>query len=404
MERPPQHVTDSLGKSLIRGVFEPLGWVVREIGQDYGLDFEVEIFHGGKSTGVVFKVQLKSSEQTPYSAGGDFISQQLRVENAAYLCQEVRVPVILIHADVIAMRVFWAAPQFSVDVIQKLLKNDPGNNVTVRIPTSHVLPATINSLLETLRRVETLLASKVVMGVPVTDFLSSIEGQVDKDELSQKLRIKSDVLRLLHVHELFNTRRYAEARAQAEKILNDSEALVENSFGALCILERIDYLAIVKADLPQVRLPQLRFEASLKLQKLTSKGPPHLKFYALIVRKAAELDLLTHQDIGLFMNWQTHEGTGDIWWRIQLGFERAALRRHITAKYNQCVRLVRYAANSKYRWVLPLALLRIVEATAVFIGSLRLEKMDQAAQGYSESTLQICRLVAWIATHTDNQE
>ena len=404
MERPPQHVTDSLGKSLLRGVFEPFGWVVREISQDYGLDFEVEIFHGGKSTGGVFKVQLKSSERTPYSAGGDFISQQLQGRNAAYLCKEVRLPVILVHADVSAKRVFWEAPQLSVDVIQKLLMNDPGSTITVRIPTSQALPASINSLLETIRTVETLLASRVVMAAPIPDFLALIEGQVDKDKLSQELKNKSDALKLDQVRYLFNARRYGEARIRVEKIINDLDASVESRFAAWNFLEKIEWLEIARTGVSQSDLPQLRLAVSLQLQRLTKNGLPYLKFYALIVRKAAELDALVHQDLGLLMNWRAHEESGDIWWRIQLGFERAALRRHIAAKYNQCIRLARYASNSKYRWALPQALVRIVEASYVFIGSLRLEGSNEAARYYSDTALQVCRLAAWIASNSDNQE
>jgi len=37
----------------------PPEWVVRRQTDDYGVDYEVEVFAEGQSTGVVFKVQLK---------------------------------------------------------------------------------------------------------------------------------------------------------------------------------------------------------------------------------------------------------------------------------------------------------------------------------------------------------
>lgn len=97
MERPPQHVTDSLGQTQLRTIFEPLGWTVNKIEHDYGVDFDVEVFRDFKSTGISFKIQLKSSDSTVYSANGDFIPQELKLRNAEYLCREVRGQVILVQ-------------------------------------------------------------------------------------------------------------------------------------------------------------------------------------------------------------------------------------------------------------------------------------------------------------------
>src|SRR5712692_7606042 len=99
MKRPRQHVIDSMGEAQLRSVFEPLGWTVSRVEKDYGIDFEVEVFRDSNSTGITFKVQLKSSYATKYSAGGEFVFERLRLSNAVRLCDELRTPVILIHAD-----------------------------------------------------------------------------------------------------------------------------------------------------------------------------------------------------------------------------------------------------------------------------------------------------------------
>ena len=59
MKRPVQHEIDAAGQRLLREVFESFGWVVNAIENDYGADYEVEIFEQGASTGAAFKVQLK---------------------------------------------------------------------------------------------------------------------------------------------------------------------------------------------------------------------------------------------------------------------------------------------------------------------------------------------------------
>ena len=99
MKRPEQHVTDSRGQTQLRGALEPLGWTL-SIVADYGTDFDVEVFEKNKSTGITFKIQLKSSLAADYSADGSYISQPLDVKNARYLIHEMQTPTILVHADV----------------------------------------------------------------------------------------------------------------------------------------------------------------------------------------------------------------------------------------------------------------------------------------------------------------
>ena len=64
MKRPVQHETDAAGQRLLRAAFEGFGWVVNALENDYGADYEVEIFEDGLSTGATFNVQLKSSAST----------------------------------------------------------------------------------------------------------------------------------------------------------------------------------------------------------------------------------------------------------------------------------------------------------------------------------------------------
>jgi hypothetical protein len=399
MERPRQHEIDDLGQNLLRGVFAPRGWVVREIPTDYGLDFEIEIFNGGKSTGAIFKVQLKSSENTRYSADGQFLSQALNAESANYLCRELRLPVILLHADVAAKRVFWTAPQLATEAIEKLVAQTTSTTITIRIATANELPARLEALVETIGRVETLLASKVVADAPVSDFLASIDGQVDKDGLSRELRDKSDALKLQKADELFLQGRYAEARERVQKVINDPDAVVESKFWAWCSADRLETVAMAKAGAPQAEMPRWHLTVAVNMQKLTRKGPAHLKFYALIARKAAELDILTHRHVGLVMNWKAHQQEGDPFWRVGLLFELASNLRTINRTYNECVRLAGYTAKSKHRWALPQALVRVVNSLSILIGILELEGRKEAAENYRASGFQICRLAAWIGAN-----
>jgi hypothetical protein len=387
----------------LRTVLEPFGWAVNKIEHDYGVDFEVEVFRDFKSTGISFKIQLKSSDSTAYSASQDFISQEMDVRSAEYLCREVRGPVILVHADVRSKRTFWVAPQLDVGLIRKLLEGANSGAITLRVPTANELPATTTQLVEALARVEKLLATRVVVSSRVPDFISSIRGRIPREKVIQGFKDKSDALRIEQAQEMLRNGEGDKALTDVEAIITDPVSSIDLKFSALLMKERIRTVGLGRSQAPQPEIPQFRLAMAEELQRLVKKGPPYLKFHALIAKKAAELDCLVSTDWGLFLNWRLHQKKGDPFWGAALAFHRAALIRAVTLKYNQCIRLARYAANSEHRWALPEALLRIPVAMGVFVVRLRLEELTAAAEHYSASGLQICKLVAWICDENNDE-
>jgi len=83
---------------------------------------------------------------------------------------------------------------------------------------------------------------------------------------------------------------------------------------------------------------------------------------------------------------------------------RSALTRQIVTKYNRCLRLVRYAANYRDRWVLGRALTNIVKAIPIFLTQLRSEELREYEIAFAGSALQICKLAAWISVETGDVE
>lgn len=402
--RPEQHQTDSQGKALLRDTFARLGWTVNEISEDYGRDFEVEVFRNAQSTGITFSVQLKSSVAPAYSAAGDFVSQELDRSNADYLASKMRHPVLLIVADVAQRRLFWAAPQTDKVLLKTLGDRPDAKTCTVRVPVANELPATMDRLIETLGRVQTFLASRCVMEVPHVDFAASVEGRLPIAALSENLRDKSDFLDLRLAEELAVDGHFEAARTKVQGVLSSQQSSTEMKFFALLVGEKVETLAITMRGAPQPFLSRLRMETAIAMQRLTRKGPPHLKFYALLARSAAEFYDLAQQDCGLYLNWKAHEREGDLWWRTGLIFERAALARRLERKYNQFVRLARYVAASPHRSALPLALLLIIEGVSILIARLESEGLIEAATSYRASTLQFCKFAAYLATESDDDD
>jgi hypothetical protein len=293
MKRPRQHLIDSMGEAQLRSMFEPLGWTVSRVEKDYGIDFEVEVFRGSHSTGITFKVQLKSSDVTKYSAAGEFVSVRLNVSNALRICDELNTPVILIQADTKQRRTFWSAPQLDASAIQ-IARESSSQSITLRIPTSNELPGTIDELIEIVARIERVFASRLVVATPVLDFVASVHGRIEPLVLLRQFKDKGDAIRLMRAQDLFLAGSLDEAQSEIQKVLGDSESSIELKFWGALWAERFELVVLARADAPQVQSPMLRLSTGRKLRELAKNGPRQLKLFAAIVRKAAELDHLVH--------------------------------------------------------------------------------------------------------------
>jgi hypothetical protein len=367
------------------------------------IDFDVEIFRDFTSTGVFFKVQLKSSESSKYSPTGDYVIQRMDRSNAIRLCEELRTPAILIHADVRSGRSFWLATQIDSTAI-RCAGSKQSKTVTLRIPTANELPQTLDEMIRAVTRAEQVLASKTIIEAPVRQFLSSVTGNIPEEDLLREFKCKADAVKLMRAQELFLSGSTAEALARARAVIGDAESSVETRFWAALWAERFELAETIRTQEPQTEIPRLRLRASRHLKRLAKDGPSALKFFALIAHRAAKLESYVYREVGLLMNWRVQSRLGDSVWLAQLAFERAASYRRIVRAYNQCVRLPNYATNSRDRWALGLPLTRIVEAVPMWIYCLATEGLEQASKNCVASSIQICRRAAWIAEETGDDD
>jgi hypothetical protein len=135
-------------------------------------------------------------------------------------------------------------------------------------------------------------------------------------------------------------------REQLAKIIADPNASVEIRFWALLIAEDVEVAEASRRRATAEEQARLRLSIADQLRALTDSGPRHLKFYAVLQKKASELLLLTSRDWAQQINWKLYETEGDAFWPTQLAFARARLTRRVARKYNQCARLAAYAARS----------------------------------------------------------
>jgi hypothetical protein len=397
--KPQEHDINRAGKRLLRDVVEPLDWVVNDVQEDYGIDSNVQVFDGKSPTGAWFHIQLKSSESSAHSADHAFVSQELSVAHARHYTLEMRQPVLVIHADVTSKTLYWYAPQLDRELAIALGKTG-AKSITVRIPACQQLPGTAPNLLTSLEKIYLALANRHLTSTSTQSFAESLKHLPDQEALHRAFQEKNDTLKLQRVQQLFEQRKLDQARPRTEVILADPDSTVEVKFWARLQLQAIDFMETVRSGKPDNELPKVLLAHAKALQELTASGPNYLKFYSLISRHAAELEILVYENSSLMMALRQHLHQGNPMMALGLYARRSVLTKRIASKYNRCVRLARYAANYPDRWVLGRALTTIVNAVARYIITLRAEQNFEAEHAFAQSALQVCKLAAWIGEET----
>jgi len=404
IKKTEEHEINRDGKRLLRDALEPLGWVVNDVQEDYGIDSNIQVFDGKAPTGSWFHVQLKSSASSEYSSDRAFISQKLFIDHAQHYALEMRQPVLIVHVDTLSKKVYWYAPQLDVQ-LAATLKKTKADSVTVRVPTDQLLPETAPDLLEALEKIYLARASREVTSASAQFFAEVLEHFPDQAALYSGFQEKAHSLKLRKVASLFAERKFNEAKPLAETVLADPDSTVEIKFWAQIELQAIDYGQILHAGMPQIELYKAILAHTRRLQKLTSSGPKHLKFYSLIARHAAELQLMGHENFSFFMAMRQHlEHHGSPMMILGMYARRSELTRRIVSKYNRCVRLARYAANYPDRWMLGRALTNIVTAIGPYLVTLRSEGNIETERAFSGSALQVCKLAVWIGNEAGDPD
>lgn len=101
-QRPREHVLEELSdRALVNAL--PAEWAAEKVDRDYGLDWRVEIFEGGRSTGLMFWVQLKGTDDAPPRSR----KVKLDLERLSYW-QGLDMPVLVVrYAASEGGRLYW---------------------------------------------------------------------------------------------------------------------------------------------------------------------------------------------------------------------------------------------------------------------------------------------------------
>jgi hypothetical protein len=194
-----------------------------------------------------------------------------------------------------------------------------------------------------------------------------------------------------------------EARQRTAHLLCDLDASVQTKFWASIQLHGIEFSELVRSGKPQETIAKSHLDHAISLKKLTSDAPTPFKFYSLVDMKAAELELLTYEDFRLALLQSAHlRHGGNSTLALDIYARRAWLAKAINKKYNQCVRIARYASSSDDAWLVGRALMGVIRALSVYTVTLQVGGQAELAAGYAKSALQICKVSASLCASNDD--
>jgi hypothetical protein len=402
LKRPEQHVTDSRGDAVFRAAFTE--WSVNASEQDYGWDYAVEVFRNAISTGLIFNAQLKSSLHTQYSLNAAFISQSLELDAADYLARQLDQPTFLFHANVNTKQLFWSAIQLDQSVLAALERGET-QSLTVRIPTSNVLPAELGRFLGDLTRCQTVVMSRILQRTKAADFVDAMRGQPIEwiTQFAGDLHEKGFRLDLQAAHDQMRGRNLTGAIAAVKRVLANSSEYLEIQFNATLQLGELETLELMKSDKPQSLMADRRLATAEALCRIAKRTPKHLHLFAQTTRKAAELGVAVQKVMGLLMSWRAHlRKADDPLWLAILSYE---LNQSLVAahrKYRQSLRLAQATARSRFRGIISRPIVDIAVQITILAGLLERAAFKDAAGEYRASAFQLMKFAAAIATETDN--
>jgi hypothetical protein len=345
---------------------------------------------------------------TAYSADGTFISQELELDSADYLARQLRQPTFLFHADVKANKLFWSAIQLDQKVLE-VLAQGKAKSLTVRIPTSNILPDKFDPFLLDLTQAQMVVVSRILLGTRHVEFADAMASQpIERiSEVAEDLHEKGFHLELQAAFLQRKGGDIAGAITAIHKVGDSASAsgYVEIHFNAILQAGELEWMQVSKSYVPQALVADKKLATALELCRIAKRKPKHLHLFAQITRKAAELGVAVHKIFGLLMIWRGHMLRGDdpVWLAVlSFQLQQSLLAAH--RKYNQSLRLTQATAKSPCRWVTARPIADIAMAIGTLGGVLDSCGFKDAGLQYHQSAFGLLKFSAAIATENQSMD
>lgn len=346
MDRPIQHEIDDQAKRLFNYKL-PKEWVSREQSSgDYGIDYEIEIFRNNKSTGIIFKVQLKGTEHLKLIDDAKLISFSLPLDNARYLLEEVSIPALLIIADIKQEKVYWIDLQSNMEFSKtyKIAKENEQNSLTIHIPINNEFEQkNFDLILGKIEETSNVIYIKAIDKLDSLSFAKISSEIFEVDDAIAKIKSKEEALYAEKLTQLYSRKEIEKLFEEAEKLYSNLDKSIDLRYLTLQIRQKSIYWLLSNRHITQDDGQNYILFLAQEMKKLTKKGPFPLKLYALINFYSAIMRKLADHEFALFMNNELHKEEDDYFWKATLNISRNRLLSKIIHIYNFLFKLLNIA-------------------------------------------------------------
>jgi hypothetical protein len=273
MERPPEHLVDAAGKRLLRSQLEPSGWTLNETGSgnDYGVDFDVEVFERGHSTGTTFKLQLKSTANGQVSVDGSFVSVELTRSHLEYWLS-LRSPLVLALANLADDKIVWTLPQARKELREQLGASREQKTFTIRIPSEQHLGHGTDPIRESVSSTALLLSAESIREASLGSFIESSKLASDPNALIKTFEEKAAALRLEQADRAFRLGNRDEAATLLQGARIDDASEPGQRFAAILIREKLELQACARNGGQAGDVSMIGLAAAKELQAVAPRG------------------------------------------------------------------------------------------------------------------------------------
>ncbi|MBU1044809.1 MAG: DUF4365 domain-containing protein [Candidatus Omnitrophica bacterium] len=397
MKKNKQHIIDTKAKRVFANAI-PDEWVLREQTNDYGVDYEVEIFIDGHSTGIIFKIQLKGTESIKYINNNTEISFSMPVASLNYYLSELNVPIFLIHVDVLKKIVYWHNLTIDNLLRERLFKANKKTqqNLVIYLDVNNVLPKDICQMEHAYRKAMFYISARYFTTIERNNFVDVAKTvSLNQDEIDSMKNV-IDCLKVDKIQSLIQTGDFEGALKYIKDLLSSTDSTVKNKFQALVYAEglQMQILKLLNNNKPSEaaseEMQKIYLTTAFSFRSITKKGPAHLKIYSILYLLSSKMSIFARKEFIYYMNYKINQDDdSDSFWKYTVLLKRADLTRKNQLFYMQFKRIINICLKKNLLFMIPHLINRFVPNFNIFLQRLELEGLTEAYQFYKNDLQQL---------------
>ncbi|MFC1650156.1 DUF4365 domain-containing protein, partial [Candidatus Latescibacterota bacterium] len=358
-----------------------------------------------ESTGIIFKVQIKGTENPKFNSDNTFTSFSLSLDDVIYFCEELNVPTFFILCDVTNSKTWWHAIQLDSDLRAQIqtAQEKKQASLTVHIDSRNEISETPMPLFKKVLESEIYLSARSISSSSVNTLYSSFASAKNLDEIINGFDRGKSTARRVKLERLWDSRDTASIENFICEILDDTNSLIEEKFSALYYSEIIEMGKIFASR----ESTKIQHDFAVRRKEISSGGPLIFRADASLSFHAAKLHQLAHDDLYLFMNNKViqepeNKLMTDPVWNLVLPSARILASRSVERKFRHCLQLIDYMINHNILNIVPQNIARVLMSIQPFLTRLWYDNMFEAAQYYEKILENIAKIAIDIAIHLKN--